>query len=442
MAFIIDKQTLNDLKIFGKMKGSSIYGLFNMTRTRGGSVILEEMFRYPLSDVDKINNRTAIIRFFMEKQVSFPFRNDWFDTIEHYLSNTDERTRLHLSGYTLRWRMRNLIGADMVYQQLHKGALASIALLNATSDFIRQLGSIDEGYKEESQALMTLVNDPLFAWVKEERGVRKLSYAKMVKYDAVFRYEGIELFRKILRLLYNLDVYITVASVARKQGYTFAKAFAPGDNLLKMEGMYHPLLKNPVPNSLSVDADHNLVFLTGANMAGKSTFMKTFGVVVYLAHMGFPVPAKSMEFSVQNGMCTTINLPDNMSLGYSHFYAEVQRLKKVSEQVGRIGNLIIVFDELFRGTNVKDAHEATVEVMKAFAEKRNCIFMISTHIIEAGADLKKVCDNIRYVYLPTVMQADGKPKYTYTLTEGITDDRHGMMIVRNEHIIDILNSKL
>ena len=98
MAFIIDKQTLNDLKIFGKMKGSSIYGLFNMTRTRGGSVILEEMFRYPLSDVDKINNRTAIIHFFMEKQVSFPFRNDWFDTIEHYLSNTDERTRLHLSG--------------------------------------------------------------------------------------------------------------------------------------------------------------------------------------------------------------------------------------------------------------------------------------------------------------------------------------------------------
>ena len=143
------------------------------------------------------------------------------------------------------------------------------------------------------------------------------------------------------------------------------------------------------------------------------------------------LPVKKMRFSVQNGMYTTINLPDNMMLGYSHFYAEVQRLKKVAEQVGRIGNLVIVFDELFRGTNVKDAHEATLAVMEAFAEKKNCIFMISTHIIEAGEDLKKRCDNISYVYLPTVMK-DGRPTYTYSLKPGITNDRHGMMIVRSE----------
>lgn len=117
------------------------------------------------------------------------------------------------------------------------------------------------------------------------------------------------------------------------------------------------------------------MFLTGANMAGKSTFMKTFGIVVYLAHMGFPLPVKKMRFSVQNGMYTTINLPDNMMLGYSHFYAEVQRLKKVAEQVGRIGNLVIVFDELFRGTNVKDAHEATLAVMEAFCRKKRIVYL-------------------------------------------------------------------
>lgn len=441
MAFIIDKQTLNDLKIFGKVKGNSIYGLFNATRTRGGSAILEEMFRYPLSDVDKINRRTAIIRFFMEKKITFGFRNDWFDTIEHYLSNTDERTRLHPAGDTFRRKLRNLIGADVDYRQLQKGVMASINLLNSVSRFLHRLGDIDEHYKDEAQALEAYINEPVFAWVKKEQKVRKLSYAKMVVYDDALRYKGVELFRKILRLLYNIDVYIAIAKVAEEHSFVFAKAYPPGDNILKIEGLYHPLLDHPIPNSIAIDATHNVVFLTGANMAGKSTFMKSFGIVVYLAHMGFPVPVKAMEFSVQNGMCTTINLPDNMNLGYSHFYAEVQRLKKVAEQVGRTGNLVIVFDELFRGTNVKDAHEATVEVMKAFAEKRNCIFMISTHIIEAGNDLKKACDNIKYVYLPTVMK-DGKPSYTYTITEGITDDRHGMMIVNNEHIIDILKSKL
>ncbi len=75
--------------------------------------------------------------------------------------------------------------------------------------------------------------------------------------------------------------------------------------------------------------------------------------------MGFPVPASGMEFSVQSGMFTTINLPDNINMGYSHFYAEVMRVKKVAESGGILKNLIVIFDELFRGTNVKDAYEAT-----------------------------------------------------------------------------------
>jgi Mismatch repair ATPase (MutS family) len=190
-----------------------------------------------------------------------------------------------------------------------------------------------------------------------------------------------------------------------------------------------------------LEENKNIIFLTGANMAGKSTFMKSFGIVIYLAHIGFPVPATKMEFSVQNGMYTTINLPDNMNLGYSHFYAEVQRLKKVAQQVGTVGNIVMIFDELFRGTNVKDAHEATIEVVKAFAERNNCIFMISTHIIEAGEDLKKKCNAIKYIYLPTIMNED-IPSYTYKIKEGITSDRHGMKIVRNEGIIDILNESL
>ncbi len=83
-------------------------------------------------------------------------------------------------------------------------------------------------------------------------------------------------------------------------------------------------------------------------MAGKSTFMKTLGVTIFLAHMGFPVPAKQMSFSVQQGLFTTINLADNLNMGYSHFYAEVLRLKKVAEQAGRTQKLVIIFDELFR----------------------------------------------------------------------------------------------
>lgn len=168
--------------------------------------------------------------------------------------------------------------------------------------------------------------------------------------------------------------------------------------------------------------------------------MKTFGVCIFLAHMGFPIPAESMEFSVQNGMYTTINLPDNLNMGYSHFYAEVLRVKKVAESVSRSQNLIVVFDELFRGTNVKDAYDATVAVTEAFAANRNCTFIISTHIIEAGETLRGLCDNINFAYLPTIMQGS-MPVYTYKLASGITNDRHGMMIINNERIIEIIKSR-
>ncbi len=82
-------------------------------------------------------------------------------------------------------------------------------------------------------------------------------------------------------------------------------------------------------------------------MAGKSTFMKSFGITVFLAHVGFPVPQRKWNFRFKNGMFTTINLPDNLSMGYSHFYAEVLRVKKVAQQVRQTQHLIVVFDELF-----------------------------------------------------------------------------------------------
>ena len=106
--------------------------------------------------------------------------------------------------------------------------------------------------------------------------------------------------------------------------------------------------------------EKNVVFLTGADMASKSTFIKSIGIALYLAHMGFPVAAVKMEFSVRDGNYTTINVPDDLSSGNSHFYAEVLRVKKIAKELGDDKNLFIIFDELFSGTNVKDAYEITI----------------------------------------------------------------------------------
>lgn len=144
---------------------------------------------------------------------------------------------------------------------------------------------------------------------------------------------------------------------------------------------------------------------------------------MYVSHLGFPVAAAKMEFAVRDGIYTTINLADDLNAGNSHFYAEVLRVKKVAKELGADKNLFVIFDELFGGTNVKDAYEGTVSITAAFAEKHNCMFVISTHIIEAGEILKATCRNINFVYLPTTMEGNTPPS-------SITNRRQTIFIVQ------------
>lgn len=444
MSFSVDKQTLDDLNIFNKKGRDSVFGLFNHTRTRGGAEIMEQMFRYPLSDAGAINQRSQVIRFFQSAAIAFPFKEEWFDLVEQYLSNVDERSKLSHDETKLGRTFNNMIGADTAYRQIAKAVLAVIDLMNAFQQFADQVGQgkKDMPYYMEIESIKIILADAELQALLRQAAAEKHTYDTTAAYDQILRFKKKALLEKLLSYAYQLDVYIAVATVAAKRQFVFPQALSGaalpgGDNRMTLKGAYHPLIEHAVGNELTVTPDSNIIFLTGANMAGKSTLMKSLGIVVFLAHMGFPVPAASMEFPVMDGLFSTINLPDNLSMGYSHFYAEVLRVKKVAEQLAQSKKLFVIFDELFRGTNVKDAYEATVALTAAFAKKKDCIFVISTHIIEAGEELKNSCANIQFTYLPTLMEGT-KPVYTYRLKPGITEDRHGMIIISNEGIIDIL----
>ena len=441
MSFKIDKQTLTDLAVFGTGKSQSVYEIFNRTHTRGGARLLEEMFQYPLSDLDAIESRSKSIAYYLNSGMAFPFRGAIFDAMEFYLNNTDTRTQLMAQDNTLGRKVKNMMGSDTDYTWIHNGIMGCLEMLNTLADFFQSsTEATDPSVKKANEELKKLLDNEKWNWYRQEKGKKKVSYEQAVKYDRVFRFEERD---KLFKMMYNIflmDVYITVGKVSKERGFVFAKALPPEENVLKLTGVFHPFLKKPIGNTIHVDGRSNVIFLTGANMAGKSTFMKSFTIALFLAHVGFPVPAEAMEFSVRNGMFTTIDLPDNLSMGYSHFYAEVLRVKKVAQQLCQTKNLVIVFDELFRGTNVKDAYDATLAVAEAFAEIPDCLFMISTHIIEVGQVLKERSKNIRFVYLPTRMEGS-TPVYTYRLTEGITNDRHGMIIINNERIIEIINGE-
>jgi DNA mismatch repair ATPase MutS len=427
MHLITDEQTIEDLRIFGKKDSRGIYDLYNKTHTRGAESVLAQMFRNPLSDQTEINRRSSIIAQFAHLNMSFPFEAALFDMSEKYLLAADEQKK---HG-----------GQQVVLSEkdIANGVTAVIELVQKVKAFIeRNDVTAISAYRTEREAMAALLAGPAFEPVLREHGKGKISYAASTAYDLLFRIREKSRLEKLLGYIYCLDVYISVAKVANEKKFIFPTALLRSKTILKLEGVYHPELTKPVSNDFTMSPSRNVVFLTGANMAGKSTFLRSVSTAVYIAHMGFPVAATQMEFSVMDGIYTTINLPDNLGIGASHFYAEVLRVKKVAAELNSGKSLFIIFDEMFRGTNVKDAHEATVEITKAFAGKQNSLFIISSHIVEAGEQLQQM-PTIGFQYLPTRMNGHA-PEYTYTLESGITADRHGMIIIRNEGVLDILKN--
>jgi len=448
MSFFTDQQTFNDLNLLGRHRRESIFSLFCKVHTRGGERLLEELFRHPLTDAEAINRRSGLIRYFSAQDKVFPLSGTQVEAMENYLENPGHGHLPAAVWDSLRRKAMASLVRDETYALLREGLRAAIHGLQVLHDFLQDLVARDPSgpYAGRAGEALTVLKDRRMEELLEDRRVEDLpatgpsaawSLVTMARYDYLLRTrmrEGLDTVRTILS---ELDVYMSVGNLARANGWGYAGALPPGDNIIWIDGLKHPAVPNAVGNTIVLDKNTNMLFLTGANMAGKSTFMKAFGIALYLAHMGFPVAAREMAFSVRDGLFSSINVADDLSLGHSHFYAEVLRVKNVAQAVSEGRRLVVLFDELFKGTNVKDAYDGTLAVTEAFSKYPRCAFIISTHIVEAGEALRQRRDNLRFAYLPTVLE-NGRPHYPYILKEGIAADRVGMMIIENEGIIDII----
>lgn len=450
MSSFADKQTLDDLNLLGRYKQQSVLRLFDTTVTAGGRKLMDELFHNPLADAVAINRRSRIFAWFSARQMVFPFTERECAVMENYFSSGSFNNRVQAAMAITRKKVLRVVGGDKDFDLLKADVLKTIELLNRFRGFVEELkgnGVSSLGATAVDQA----DNDPYreqldragkifqrLSWLTF-KDFTALSFAQVLKYDYLLRSALRKEMQQLMSIIFEIDVYLAVAQVALRRGFSYGHALPATDNVLDLVGFFHPGVENAVENSIRLDNGSNVIFLTGANMAGKSTLMKAFGICMYLAHIGFPVPAAQMRFSVKEGLFTSINVPDNLSMGFSHFYAEVLRVKKVAEEVAGGRDLVVIFDELFKGTNVKDAYDATLAITAEFARNRNCFFVISTHITEVGEALQQE-GNIQFSYMPTVMQGL-RPTYLYRLATGISKDRHGMMIIESEGILDIIRLK-
>ena len=436
MSFSIDRQTMDELNLLGKYRNGSVYHLFNQVKTAGGERLLDEMFQHPLKNAAAINERSDVFRYFQQAGMSFPFDVAQVTAMREYLDSGTGKSAAFMLGDIFVKKVLSGLTRDERYRKIVQGLQATIVILKKCYTVVEEMAADAGPYAGRVAALRQVLSDKALERLLNTDIYQALPVKTLAQYDHLLKGRFSKEMEDILSFIYELDVNIAVSNVARSRGFTYAQALAPEKNVFAVTGLGHPCIENAVGNDLSLQGDSNVLFLTGANMAGKSTLMKSIGIGIYLAHMGFPVAAGRMQFSVREGLYSSINVSDNIHLGYSHFYGEVVRVKQAALAAATGKRLLLMFDELFKGTNVKDAYDGTLAVTAAFAGYTDCLFIVSTHIIEVGEALQEY-ENIQFAFLPTVMEGS-RPRYTYKLAEGITEDRQGMIIIRNEGILEMI----
>ncbi len=439
MAFLMDRQTFADLEIFeGEKSNRSIFRLFDQAASYGGKQELSEMFYQPLVDSQTIRDRQDLIRYLHQGKLFLLIDKDSLDFIEFYLRIGDKPTKIS-SFRAIDKAIRYWIKPTNDYYVIRRGIVYTIELLQKLYAFVTE----DTGDNQQPALLKQYLKyiEESIRWTEFSRIItintkKRISPLDVERLDYAFRYREFDRLKSLLKIVYQIDAFQSVADTVTDWNLVFPEMSENQE--VEIVGLYHPFVKDAVANDVRLDENGNLFFVTGANMAGKSTFLKAFGVAVYLAHLGFPVAAASMKMGVFNGLFSTINIADNLNKGYSHFYSEVLRVKAVAEEIKQTGNLVVIFDELFRGTNVKDAYDASLAIISAFAKVSGSMFLVSTHIMEVAEQLRTI-SNIRFGYFHTTI--DGKtPVYSYSIREGVTEERLGMLIIENEKIVEIIKA--
>jgi DNA mismatch repair ATPase MutS len=202
--------------------------------------------------------------------------------------------------------------------------------------------------------------------------------------------------------------------------------------LFRADDLGHPLIavEKKVTNDFAIHELGDVVIITGSNMAGKSTFLRTLGVNLCLAYAGGPVNAHAFQ-AVLFRLFTCIRVTDSVIDGYSYFYAEVRRLRALLDALGEPGQLPLFFliDEIFKGTNNRERLIGSRSYVRALVG-RNCVGLISTHDLE----LVKLADVLPKVGNQHFREevVDGQLVFDYILRPGPCPTTNALKIMEME----------
>lgn len=433
----IDKTTLNDLSIFNAEEEFSIFQKLDFTRTVGGKNKLKQAFSKSLTTIEAITDIQNTLKFIQQKIDAWPeIISNGSIMIVHkfYEIGVDEipGNPSAITAYTYKL-LHNPDFSLVKYSTGHafdliKGMQMLIDLfLNERSP---------QPVKKILQRAQAIIDKDQFSIISRKEKADDLSMIEMLRLAGFIRYHYKQNIFELIDIYSQLDAWYGMAMAVKEYRLVFPDFTEDDTPCLQAKGLNHILLAEPIAYDIDLDKDNNFIFLTGANMAGKSTFIRSVGTAVFLAHIGMGVPAAKMQLTLFEGLLSNINVVDNIVKGESYFYNEVQRIKNTILKINDGRKWLILIDELFKGTNVQDAMKCSTVVIEGLIKIKNSLFILSTHLYEIGEALK-THPNISFKYFETTVN-DEQLNFSYQLKDGISNDRIGYLILKRENVIELL----
>jgi DNA mismatch repair protein MutS len=424
---------MNNIKDLNIQK--EILPLFDFTFNDFTKDALYQLLQVPLSSVTDIEKRQEIIKGFILNSEVFNHysysRVDFYE-VHNFLND------LSVQNYEKERKLKFLFSEKERYQTKAKFIQLLVSFHKLDIFYIKRIkiGDFPESYQKEIIAIndfLSSFNLNFYNNLIRENQFKIKHILELTRVVSDHQQKGrVDIFYKQLLMF---ETYLSISWGVTKHQFcfpTFSK------DQLSFENIYHPLLNNPIKNSFT--NYNNVVLITGPNMSGKSTLLKSIGLCIYLAHLGLATPASKMECPFFDYISIAINYDDDIVKGYSHFMNEIMRLKQVLIKANENKSCFAVFDELFRGTNIEDAIQISTTTISGLSKFKNSFFFISTHLHQLKEIEQVKAKLVDSFYVDCIIQ-NNTPIFSYRIKEGWSDLKVGQLLFEKEGLNELLNSK-
>lgn len=331
----------------------------------------------------------------------------------------DEFTRSFSNLYELIGHFSTFASTSTRLQAFHA------QLFNGTRDAhvaLRSLHQIQESFDQRTNVVVALFMNGLF--MRELHLIQRLVAWKRRYADAIPAW---------IEITSELDAFVSLANY--KYNHPTFVTPTPGNNLiLKGTAIGHPLLpvNECITNDFEIARLHEFYIITGANMAGKSTFLRAIGVNLVLASCGAVVCAKTFEFQ-PTGIFTSMRTVDNLAKGTSYFHAELLRLQQLVDMARREERLFIILDEILKGTNSRDKLNGS----RRFLQKLLTLpiaGLVATHDLELGGLADTLPDNY-FNRCFEITHTDDDIIYDYKLKPGVSQNMNASILLEKMKLV-------